>query len=1006
MTIDRAAERRGRAALRAGLVALAVTGLGAAVAAAGAEPGGALAAAGAAPESPFALPIARVTPSPSQPSRAPIPQGWTVESVAMSPSAAEAALLLGHGTNDTTVATWRAGDAAANPAEVRWPSGFVARGAAADGAPITALAWHPTERVIYVAGTLAGRAAIVALTEEGDHWNAVRLGEGPDALRSLVVGPRPYVTGWDPETREHRLFFGATPRGGGTQVRSLTERGRKPYTAIAAVLPRPPGGDEAEAPSAIRAAWAEPEAFHPAGHRLIWRDAEGCHHAAVYDRQSWARSQPLPAAVPCGGVVRVPPNGDGVLRWSSGAPGVALYQDEGKSITTLAPEVTFTTPPAMTPDGRGLIGAVTGARGGGAAHIAFVPVTVPLGDVADAWMFARGADDRARLARDGGVFRPLAMDQLYSLYDTERYECGGLDTAAPARPYLVTTDVFWEVFSAAYEGLFIVEERSRAIPAFWRLVDEGAKASAASGDAAAPRWRKVFGALAAVRKGDRSNAEAVRILEARGRAKSPVLGVEVDYADLEARGHYAATPDRQRYFAAFRYLATLPLEAADLAFLGTLPASVRDAAAAWAAPYQELKAPSRVPSAWGGASAAPGYARHAPGEPSLFPLGWGRDSEVLWRTVFHRDWPEAEQIVSDAGPRALPSGLDVAAALGSGFARTLLDESGVTAAHPRLGPTLDQLAGDLQRLGPAAAAVTAAGSPPASDLYDEWLAALAIQWSSGVPGPAAASGEKAERLWQTKRLQTGLASWATLRHATVLVNERSVAECGEGGFEPIVMDPPRGYVEPDPATFEAIARLFESAAALVARDPALAGAKSPIAREFGDAPDPDPAAAKDVVIGLGRRLANSAAKARLFADMARKEVRGEDLTPADYQEIFDVGRVAEHHVLVYKSLARDDLALSNPEPMPRVADVADGRAAGGGILHVGVGYPLEWDQVVPFYGRRQVVKGPVYGYYEVERPAPLDDATWRKEVGKLPRPAWVEPYVGGPPCDCAPAPAL
>lgn len=1004
MTIDRTAKRRPSGRACAGLVASAAVVACVLLAAmtARAQDG---AAAPAAPDNPFALPIARVAPSPATPSRAPIPQGWSVEAVAVSPIAAEAALLLGHGTSDTTVATWHPGDAAANPAEVRWPSGFNARGSAADGDPIAPLAWHPSQRVLYVAGALAGRAVILALTEDGDHWTAQRLGEGPDPLRSLVVGPRPYVTGWEPETREYRLFFGATKRGGGSQIRSLTEHGKKPYTAIASSLPKPAAGYEAEAPSAITAPWAEPEAFHPAGHRMIWRDAKGCHASAVYDRQSWAKSQPLAAAVPCGGVVRVPPNGDGLLRWQGGAPGVRLYQDDGKAATILAADVLFTTAPGMTPDGRGLIGAVAGPDGG-ASEVAFVPVEVPLGDVAGVWMFARGADDRARLARDGGVLRPLAMDQLYSLYDTERYECGGLDTAAPARPYLVTTDVFWEVFSAAYEGLFIVEERSRAIPAFWKLVDEGGKAAAASKDAAAPRWKKVFGALAAVRKGDRSNAEASRILEARGRAKSPVLGVELDYAEFKARGHYAATPDRQRYFAAFRYLATLPLEGADLAFLGGLPANVRDAAAAWAAPYQELKAPSRVPSAWGAAAAAPSYARHAPGEPSLFPLGWGRDSEALWRTVFHRDWPEAEQIVSEKGPRALPSGLDVAAALGGGFARTLLDESGVTAAYPRLGPTLDQLAGDLKRLGPAAATVAAAGSAPSSDLYDEWLAALAIQWSSGVPGPAAASGEKAERLWQTKRLQTGLASWATLRHATVLVNERSVAECGEGGFEPIVMDPPRGYVEPDPATFDAIARLFDSAAALVARDPALASAKSPIARDFGDAPELDPEAAKDVVIGLGKRLATSAAKARLFADMARKEVRGEDLTPGDYQEIFDVGRVAEHHVLVYKSLARDDLALSNPEPMPRVADVADGRAAGGGILHVGVGYPLEWDQLVPFYGRRQVVKGPVYGYYEVERSAPLDDATWRKEVGKLPRPAWVEPFVGGPPCDCAPAPAL
>ena len=67
-----------------------------------------------------------------------------------------------------------------------------------------------------------------------------------------------------------------------------------------------------------------------------------------------------------------------------------------------------------------------------------------------------------------------------------------------------------------------------------------------------------------------------------------------------------------------------------------------------------------------------------------------------------------------------------------------------------------------------------------------------------------------EELWLAKRLQTGLASWATLRHATVLVNERTAAECGEAAFEPIILTPPRGYVEPDPRTFDAIASLFRS----------------------------------------------------------------------------------------------------------------------------------------------------------------------------------------------------
>ena len=37
-----------------------------------------------------------------------------------------------------------------------------------------------------------------------------------------------------------------------------------------------------------------------------------------------------------------------------------------------------------------------------------------------------------------------------------------------------------------------------------------------------------------------------------------------------------------------------------------------------------------------------------------------------------------------------------------------------------------------------------------------------------------------DSLWKAKRLQTGLASWATLRHATVLVNEQIRRRGGRG----------------------------------------------------------------------------------------------------------------------------------------------------------------------------------------------------------------------------------
>ncbi len=170
---------------------------------------------------------------------------------------------------------------------------------------------------------------------------------------------------------------------------------------------------------------------------------------------------------------------------------------------------------------------------------------------------------------------------------------------------------------------------------------------------------------------------------------------------------------------------------------------------------------------------------------------------MLLSTVFHEDWPEAEQVKGPSGPRLIPSGLDMASALGSGFATALLSTE--IEKYPSLRKVLEELRVRLSETGK--------GSGNDANIYNRWIAALALQWADDAASPG---GDLDKELWHAKRLQTGLASWATLRHATVLVNERTGAECGEAAFEPILLTPPRGYVEPDPRTFDAIGALFQS----------------------------------------------------------------------------------------------------------------------------------------------------------------------------------------------------
>jgi hypothetical protein len=63
------------------------------------------------------------------------------------------------------------------------------------------------------------------------------------------------------------------------------------------------------------------------------------------------------------------------------------------------------------------------------------------------------------------------------------------------------------------------------------------------------------------------------------------------------------------------------------------------------------------------------------------------------------------------------------------------------------------------------------------------------------------------------------------------------------------------------------------------------------------------------------------------------------------------------------------------------------------VLEAAVGRPLEWDQIVPFHGRREIVRGAIYSYYELNEPQPIDDATWRQRLAGQAAPPWIAPFL-------------
>jgi hypothetical protein len=923
--------------------------------------------------SPFDAPEPSVSPSPSKPSRLELPVGEKLVASAVSPLGPEVALvvLAAHGASRVTL--WRIGE---EKVSGTWP--------APAGLSVEAVAWHPGARKVFALTRQGRRSGISVLEPQKDgSFRRTELHSTDRELRGLVVSPRPFMFYEGKErTREYRLFFGVR-YGSGFGIHTLMERGTREYLVVGPAAQALPsrGMEEYEVPEPLDVPSALPLAVHPNGKQLLFSEAAGGVRIARY-LPSWKLLEDATAPA----AVAFLPNGLGLLLWEPGKSGARVQLSLEQKARPIAESQSFLAPPALTADGRGLVGPVGGAR----PALVFVPVEVPLADVANGWLAVRSKQELDRLGRHAGAFAPTGNMQLFTLYEEELYR----EDTSDSVPYLVTTDGFWELFAAAYEGSFILAERYQAVPRFWELVREASQALK-KGD---PQWAVVFDALESLRaEKTPSHPEARRILAATGSEVSQALGESFDFGELKPRGHYTASPELKRYFQAMRYLTTVSRKL-DSRALEALPPQTQAHARAWIAAYEGYIAPARAPVIWSkGAFKPPPYLRKPSDKAVLFPLSWGFDNEVMFTDVFHCDTPLPERIQGPlrAGakvppellevtarcaqrapeprvPRLLPSGLDVAAALGSRRARELIAPE--VEQFPPLGRTLDELSTRFTRH-------MAAQGP--TNLYDRWLRALATQWAEDVAPPPGVDAA----LWKTKRLQTGLASWATLRHATVLVNERAAAEMGGGGeFEEVWPEQPRGYVEPDPRTFEAIAQLFEATTEIFRRASASLGDR----RLNSDVKDER----ESVAEGVLKRITGLASETRSFKVMAEKQLRGEALTPAEYEQILYVGRHFEHSYLVFKSLGSRDLALVEPQPISKIADVADGGPKP--LLHVAVGSPLEWKLVIPHRGRRQVVRGAVYSYYELIRDEPLSDEEWRRMETSAPRPAWVTPFVVQP----------
>ncbi len=353
-----------------------------------------------------------------------------------------------------------------------------------------------------------------------------------------------------------------------------------------------------------------------------------------------------------------------------------------------------------------------------------------------------------------------------------------------------------------------------------------------------------------------------------------------------------------------------------------------------------------------------------PPPPIFQPFGqrFVLDSFVLSKVVYDDILYEGRKQL-----RMMPTGLDVMAALGNSLAVGLLAETEL--------PKWNYSA-NLAALRDVVGAWTDATW--SDNLYSLWLDALrtlSVVPQGKVPAVMQRHG------WSAKMLQTQLASWAQLRHDTILYAKQSYTASLGCLY-------PEGFVEPYPDFYAKLARFASEAAR---RFDALA---SP---ELGG----------NLITSYSNYFRTFAKHMTTLEGIANKELAGKELSGKEEDFLDDTierkmtggGYAPEpdwsgwYIDLVYAPGGDDDAVKFEPV----IADVhTDPDSAT--VLEVGTGNVDFAVMVVDVDGDKAVHVGPTFSYYEFVHPAAdrLTDEQWTQLVAadKAPgRPSWIAPLL-------------
>ncbi len=816
-----------------------------------------------------------------------------------------------------------------------------------EGAPTPMAAPYDEARDILEIGFSELDGSLYVLGKGDGHWFIDRClsdGDGIEVVHTAYLSALPLSDLVVPFLRydgRERVYFAAEDPGGGHRVLTVTRGAQRAYEVtsptgeltsltdpgIRAIEPQEWGE---QPPSVLAAGDAVPMGLHPATGALFWRDGDGGIHRRAYADTNWGEDEKIAVAETW---LAPSPNGWLEIGWTQGHS-LNLYSPQGDKLGSVP--IRFSAPPAVAANGRAVVGHT-------AQGLVSAAVGHPLAPVRYLRHAGYDADTVAGLLENGLHVEPSGDQQVYNFYEYLLYEYDGTSP-----PVFASIDGVLEVLHAGFQAVFMRLERDAAKPRLDTLL--GRLKTVAEGEG----MEEIAGLADASQRmlaGDYEHPEGQLVL-AEAAAESPLHGRSIDYQDFKPRGPYDRDDEARNYFRAFKSVNALRLKEEERAALAE-DAELVEAWRAWVGVQEAFLQGSRqqgifeednILPPWTSETCLPKKNKKDPFR--VFPLNWGLDSEILDRTTAHDALPAQCGVPR----RGLPNGLDLLVGIGSDPAQALVSSSyedfpGLQAMHETLRQQWK-------------------GSVPDDDVVMGWLRLVQLLTTDAyVPEGVEDS------LWRRRLMETALASWTSLRHTMVLVNESGVAEAGDGEgpfFEQLSLEPVRHVVDPVPESWAYLAGLFERLASEAQK---------------GETTD-----------RLAEILLESAENARDFGDMARRQRQGEPLTQEEYDRILRFARVVEHPFLLLQAAAQERGGeVIRPDPVAKIVDIYlwNDPAGPTQYWHAAVGEPQQLTVLIGDRGLLVPGRGSIYSYYEVVAEQRLNDEDWRKRVKTAERLDWV-----------------